>query len=96
MEIVNATIPIDWEVSANATYDPETHTFTEPFALGRSIQNLGLDWHFQLPQEKRFSPVIYDGGLKHSDADTGELLTFLPVRIVNDDSASGTSAEACH
>lgn len=96
MEMVNSTIPVRWEVSANLAYDPETHTFTEPLMPGKSIPNLGIDWFFDLPREHFYEPVIYDGGLEFTDADTGELLTVLPIRIVNADLSADTAAGACH
>jgi hypothetical protein len=96
MDLVNATIPIRWEVSANLPYDPETRTFTEPLPPGKSIANLGIDWFFQIPEDRRYDPVIYDGGLKLSDADTGEMLTFLPIRVINGGGMTTASGGDCH
>jgi hypothetical protein len=100
MELVNSTTPIRWEVNANLAYDPATRTFTEPLPPGKSIPNLGLDWFFDVPDS--FSDgvddgttLIYDGGLALSDADTGELLTFLPITIGRGLDAQGGAA-ACH
>jgi hypothetical protein len=81
MELVNCIIPVRWEVSANLAYDPETHTFAEPLMPGQSIKNLGIDWFFDIPAYYLDEEVIYNGGLKIIDADTGETLTFIPIKI---------------
>jgi hypothetical protein len=96
MEMVNETVPVQWDVSANLAWDPETHTFTDPLMPGKSIQNLGMDWFFTIPPDQLYNPVIYDGGLRFSDADTGELLTFMPIRIVNGDPSANTMEAGCH
>ena len=96
MEMVNTTVPVRMEVKANHAYDPESRTFTEPLMPGKSIENLAIDWYFDISREKLYDPVIYDGGLSLIDADTGENLTFLPVRIVNGELASDAAAGACH
>lgn len=91
MEIVEGGVPVSWEVKADFPYDPKTHTFTAPLQPGQSIPSLAIDWLFQLPcancplearkSGKKCSEMIYNGGLKLTDADTGELLTFIPIRI---------------
>lgn len=96
MEMVNTTVPVRWEVSANHAYDAETRTFTDPLLPGNSIANLAIDWYFEIPQKNLYDPVVYEGGLRFTDADTGELLTFLPIRIVNGNPQAGAAAEACH
>jgi len=78
MDLVNTRAPVKWEVNANFPYDPRTHTFTQPLAPGESIPNLGIDWKFRIPRGSR---LVYQGGLKLTDADTGELLTFIPIRL---------------
>jgi hypothetical protein len=96
MQMVNATVPVRWEVKANHAYDPASQTFTDPLMPGKSVENLAIDWYFELPPDTIYDPVIYDGGLKFTDADTGEDLTFLPIRIVNGDFSPDTAAGACH
>lgn len=86
MDLVNCSIPVAWEVSANFPYDAETRIFTEPLMPGSSIQNLGIDWIFDVPsREEAFRKdndgLVYNGGLKLSNADTGEVLTLLPIKI---------------
>jgi hypothetical protein len=80
MDLVNAKEPVKWEVNANFPYDPETHTFTRPLAPGASIPNLAIDWKFHIPRGRR---LVYEGGLKLTDADSGELMTFIPIKIGN-------------
>ena len=88
MELASLTIPVAWEVNANLGYDHETHTFTEPLPPGESVPNLAIDWIFRIPREflaeRRLPPggrTVYSGGLKLTDADSGELLTYIPIRI---------------
>jgi hypothetical protein len=100
MEMVNSTIPVQWNVKAGLGYDPASHTFTEPLMPGKSVPGLSASWYFSFPPEKLHDPVVYDGGLRFSDADTGEILTFLPIRFVNNnpsgDGAPESAEGACH
>lgn len=82
LELVNCNIPVEWSVSANYPYDEKTHTFTKPLMPGKSIDGLVLDWTFEIPPYYMDEPIIYHGGLKITDADTGDLLTFIPIDIV--------------
>lgn len=86
MELVNATLPIHWKVNANFPYDPQTRTFLQPLMPGASIPNLAIDWMFEIPRDGGSElpcggRMAYSGGLKLSDADSGELLTFIPITI---------------
>lgn len=97
MAMVNSTVPVRWEVKADHPFDPASNTFTEPLMPGKAIRNLAIDWYFEIPREKLYDPVVYDGGLQFADADTGEVLTFLPIRIGNGDMGAGAVPEgACH
>ncbi len=42
-----------------------------------------MDWFFTIPPEQREQEMICDGELRVIDADSDELLTDLPVQIVN-------------
>ena len=73
---------------ANLGYDHETHTFTELLPPGESVPNLAIDWIFKIPPEllaeRRLPPgglTVYSGGLKLTNADSGELLTYIPIKI---------------
>jgi len=86
MELINCSIPVRWEVNANYPYDPETRTFTQPLPPGKSIPNLGIDWVFDLPSQDDAMQngnlgVVYDGGILLKDANTGEKLTLIPIKI---------------
>jgi hypothetical protein len=86
MDLINCSIPVAWEVSANFPYDAETRTFTQPLMPGSSIQNLGIDWIFDIPSRdevfrKGNDGLVFNGGLLLSNADTGEILTLLPIKI---------------
>jgi len=95
MELTNLDFPVEWDINANHPYDPASRTFTEPLLPGQSIKNLGADWFFYIPAERLHDPVVYNGGLKLTDADTGELLTFLPIQIVNGKAAAGSTPLEC-
>lgn len=96
MEIVNASLPIRWEVSADLAYDPDTRTFIEPLPPNESIRNLGIDWFFEIPEDRLYEDIVYDGGLLLSDADTGEMLTFLPIKVINGGGIVNGTGGDCH
>ncbi len=95
LELVNCTIPVEWDVGGNMPYDPETHTFTTPLMPGQSIQNLGIDWFFEIPAYYMDEHLIYDGGLEVIDADTGCVLTFIPIKIVRGSVQPSGGADCC-
>jgi hypothetical protein len=82
LDLVNVTFPIEWEVKADWPYDPSTHTFTKPLPPGQRIPGLSVDWIFKIPAYYMDEQVIYDGGLLILDADSGQPLTFIPIKIV--------------
>lgn len=96
MDIVNSTVPVRWNVKSDLAYDPDSHTFLEPLMPGKSIPNLGASWYFNFPTEKVHDTVVYNGGLQFSDADSGVILTFLPIRFVNGEPSNSVSEGACH
>ncbi|UCE28798.1 MAG: hypothetical protein JSV85_05885 [Candidatus Bathyarchaeota archaeon] len=81
LELVNCTIPVEWEVNAGFPWDPDTKTFTEPLDPGEGIPYLGIDWIIFVPENVRGQEVWYDGGLAVNDGDTGERLSFIPITI---------------
>lgn len=76
---VPKNIRVVWETNQLA-WDKETKTLQRPLRPG---ERFGMDWIFYIPEEMRDKPVIYDGGLRIIDAETGEQLAFLPIKIVN-------------
>jgi hypothetical protein len=95
LELTNTTFPVQWEVSANLPYDEETHTFTELLYPGQSIKNLGIDWYFRIPAYYMDEKIIYQGGLKVIDANTKQVLTFIPIIIGHGQEIVGGVADCC-
>jgi len=81
LELVNCSIPVDWSCSLS-TWNPKTKAITQEVLPHQSVSGLSLDWYFHIPPELRNVEVIYDGGLSIVDAQTGENLSFLPIKIV--------------
>jgi len=81
LELVNLSpgMEVVWETNQLA-WDDATKTLRRPV---RPRESFGMDWIFYIPGELRDEPVIYDGGLRVIDAETGEPLAFLPIKIVN-------------
>jgi len=81
LELVNCSMPVDWGC-ALSTWDPQTKTIRQAVLPRQSVPGLSLDWYFHVPSELRGTGTIYDGGLRIVDAETGEVLSFLPIKIV--------------
>ncbi|MCX8181551.1 MAG: hypothetical protein N3D12_00365 [Candidatus Methanomethyliaceae archaeon] len=82
LDLINTHFPVEWEVRSEWPYDPTTHTFTKPLPPGQRIPGLSIDWIFKIPAYYMDEQVIYDGGLLIFDADSGQPLTFIPIKIV--------------
>lgn len=95
LELVNVDIPVEWEVRANWPYDPANRMFTKPLPPGGSIPNLSIDWYFIIPDYYMDEKVIYDGGLLVYDADSGQPLTFIPIKIVRGEHSSLGGGSCC-
>jgi hypothetical protein len=61
-------------------WDQATQTSTRQIEPGDTYN---MDWFFTIPPEQRNQHIVCDGELRIRDAETGDLLTDLPVRIVN-------------
>jgi len=81
LELVNCSMPVDW-VCTLSTWDPQTKTIRQAVLPHQSIPGLSLDWFFRIPPELRNAETVYDGGLRIVDAQTGQVLSFLPIKIV--------------
>ena len=81
LELVNCTLPVDWEVSAGIPWNSSTKTFEQPIGPRQSVPYLGIDWIFHIPPEMRSQEIWYDGGLAVIDAKTNETLSFTPIVI---------------
>jgi hypothetical protein len=81
MTLTNVDVPLRWEVGAGIPWDPVSRTFKEAVAPGESVPDLGVDWIFEFPRERRSKNVWYEGELIIFDADTGENLTVFPLKF---------------
>jgi hypothetical protein len=69
----------EWETFETA-WDPVAHATTRYIEPGDSFN---MDWYWHIPKESFGRSVICEGELRILDADTDQLLTDLPVRIIN-------------
>ncbi|HUT53428.1 MAG TPA: hypothetical protein VM658_08560 [bacterium] len=89
LELDACGLPVEWE-TFESSFDYKTHEFTRAIVPGRTAT---MDWHLQVQPPRRDQRMICDGGLKVMDADVGELLTFLPIRLINSAEAKPGRAE---
>lgn len=83
LRLENTTFPVEWKVNAGIPWDPKSRTFSEALPPGGRVPKLAIDWMFNIPVEIRDKRVWYDGGLSVFDADSGEVLTFIPITFLN-------------
>jgi hypothetical protein len=83
LRLDETTYPVEWHVGAGIPWDPESRTFSKALQPGERVPELGIDWFFNIPPEVRHEPVWYKGGLSVFDADSGELLTYIPITFLN-------------
>jgi hypothetical protein len=87
LELMNCSLPVKWLVTSAWPYDPATHTFTKPLPPGGSITGLSMNLWFTFPTDdpsyihNTDGVIVYNGGLRVTDANSGELLTFIPITI---------------
>ncbi len=81
MTLTNVDVPLRWEVGAGIPWDPVSRTFQRAVAPGESVPDLGVDWIFEFPRERRKNDVWYEGELIIFDADSGENLTIFPLKF---------------
>jgi len=72
LEMEWLTFEADWDRAAQAST-----RYIEPG------DTFNMDWFFTIPDGRRSQAVVCDGELRVLDAETGDLLTDLPVKIVN-------------
>lgn len=85
--LVDNPLPVTWD-SRQLAWNGETNTLARPFQPRESMK-YALSLYFHIPPEYRQQPVIYNGGLKINDADTGRLLAFVPIKITNSKPSTG-------
>lgn len=70
---------LDW-VTFERDWDEATKTSTRFIEPGEAFN---MDWYFAIPREERDQAVICEGQLTVMDAETQDLLTELPIKIIN-------------
>jgi len=81
LELVNCSMRIDW-ICTLSTWDPQTKTIRQKVSPCQRVRGLSLDIYFHIEPELRDVETIYEGGLRIVDAETGEVLSYLPIKIV--------------
>ena len=70
---------LQW-VTFERDWDPETRVSTRFIDPGASYN---MDWFFTIPRDQRDQATVCEGQLDVYDATTDDLLTHLPIKIVN-------------
>ena len=79
LEMDMCELDMEW-LTFEANWDQETQASTRLIEPGDTFS---MDWFFHIPAEQRNQEIVCAGELRIIDADTGNLLTDLPVKIVN-------------
>jgi len=85
LELDACGLPVRWE-TFEAAWDPASHATTRAIPPGGTFS---MDWVLDVPPARRASPILCVGALRVFDAETGALLTELPLTLVNDRAAGG-------
>ncbi len=72
-------LPVEWE-TFEVSWDEHKKVSTRVIDPGAFFN---MDWHVTVPADQRDAKTICNGGVKVTDADTGELLTFFPISLIN-------------
>lgn len=87
-------LDIHWEDGHTKGFDLETRTLARYLDQGEAIS---VHHTFYVAEPLRRKAVIFNGGLKILDAESGSQLLFIPIRITNPGGAApAKSEEACH
>ena len=76
---------LEWE-TPEAAWDQGTQTMTRYIQPGDTFN---MDWYFHVPEEAFAQYVVCEGQLELTDADTGDSLTVLPIRLYNSRAQQG-------
>jgi hypothetical protein len=76
-------IPIEWNIRSGFAFDETSQTFGQSLEPGQMVPNLVFEWVFDIPENVRSQPVLYEGALIVSNADNGEKLSSIPIKIIN-------------
>jgi hypothetical protein len=90
LEAEGVQYPLKW-ASIDKSFDERTHTIQRPLQPGESVT---VDWDLTLPRPLP-EGLIVDSRIVVYDADTGERLTAMPIRIVNGAAAATAAGDCC-
>lgn len=79
LEMDMCDLEMEW-LTFERAWDQAAQSSTRHIEPGDTFN---MDWFFTIPDGQRSQAVICDGELRVLDAERGDLLTDLPVRIVN-------------
>jgi hypothetical protein len=86
-------LTVHWDNSHTSDFDLPSKTVERLLNTGDSIS---VHHTYYIGSTLRSRAVIYDGGLRILDAETGKRLLFIPIRITNRAGKETGSPEACH
>lgn len=73
----------DYDIDVNSTdtsFDKESGTFTKAIGVGKG---LNLNITFEIPRKNIKDSAITSGEVVFTNVDNGELITTLPIKIIN-------------
>ena len=91
LEAEGVQYPLKWD-SIDKYWDERTRTIQRPLAPGESVT---VDWELTLPRPLPDTDLIVDARIVVYDADTGDRLTAMPIRIVNSAAAAAKAGDCC-
>jgi hypothetical protein len=91
LEAEGVQYPLKW-TSIDRYFDESTRTVRRALAPGESVT---IDWELTLPRPLPQDGIIVDSRIVVYDADTGERLTAMPIRIVNGAAAAVSAGDCC-
>jgi hypothetical protein len=90
LEAEGVQYPLKW-ASMERSWDDRTLTLGRRLKPGESVT---VDWELTLPRPLP-NGIIVDSRIVVYDADTGERLTAMPIRIVNGAAAAAKAGDCC-
>ncbi len=90
LELVGIDYPTEWQTT-DKTFNPRTHEFGRLIAPKQSVS---VDWDIEIPAAAAKRKAIASGGVAVIDAQTGERISLLPIRIVNKGGV-GAASDCC-
>jgi hypothetical protein len=90
LEAEGVQYPLKWS-SIDKSFDEATRTIERPLQPGEAVT---VDWELTLPRPLP-EGLIVDSRIVVYDADTGDRLTAMPIRIVNGAAAAVAAGDCC-